>query len=188
MGVSAHDVARELRARLPEIGMAKLQKLLYYVQGWHLAWTGEPLFGERIEAWTQGPVVATQWADEKHDRAHAAWVEVHADAVATLDYVVQRYGRFSGKELIRRTHQEDPWREASEREESTYGGNPEITHDALRRWFMQDDEYGAHGREAERLRQREDVYSFAPPVRSAHVDAAVARALSGERVHHTRSG
>jgi uncharacterized phage-associated protein len=34
----------------------KLQKLLYYCQGWHLAWDGEPLFGEEFEAWLSGPV------------------------------------------------------------------------------------------------------------------------------------
>ena len=35
----------------------KLQKLLYYVQGFHLAVFGEPLFEEEIEAWMYGPVV-----------------------------------------------------------------------------------------------------------------------------------
>ena len=29
----------------------KLQKLLYYAQGWYLAFTQSPLFEERIEAW-----------------------------------------------------------------------------------------------------------------------------------------
>ncbi|MGH2922383.1 MAG: Panacea domain-containing protein, partial [Gaiellaceae bacterium] len=35
----------------------KLQKLLYYCQVWHLVWEGKPLFSERIEAWSNGPVV-----------------------------------------------------------------------------------------------------------------------------------
>ncbi|MGH9188439.1 MAG: Panacea domain-containing protein [Acidimicrobiales bacterium] len=186
-GVSAHDVARELRARIPDVGVAKLQKLLYYVQGWHLTWAGEPMFGESIEAWTDGPVVAAHWADEKHDRPHAAAMEMDADEIATVDYVVQRYGRFSGKDLIRRTHQEDPWRDASEREEPAASGrNPEITHEALRRWFMQDDEYRVHREQVERLRQRADIYSFAPTTPSTRVDAAIARALSGERIRDTR--
>lgn len=35
----------------------KLQKLLYYQQGFHLANFGTPLFKEDIEAWMYGPVV-----------------------------------------------------------------------------------------------------------------------------------
>src|SRR5260370_16151758 len=35
----------------------RLQKLLYYTQGWHLGVFGRPLFPARIEAWTKGPVV-----------------------------------------------------------------------------------------------------------------------------------
>ena len=35
----------------------KLQKLLYYVQGFHIAVFNRPLFNEDIEAWMYGPVV-----------------------------------------------------------------------------------------------------------------------------------
>ena len=35
----------------------KLQKLLYYQQGYHLAVFGTPLFDEQVEAWMYGPVV-----------------------------------------------------------------------------------------------------------------------------------
>ena len=66
MAVSAHDVARALRARLPGIGALKLQKLLYYCQGHHLAATGEPLFTEAIKAWDNGPVVGQLWHAERH--------------------------------------------------------------------------------------------------------------------------
>jgi len=51
MTLSAHDVTRELRARLPRAGGTKVQKLLYYSQGWHVTLTGARLFDEPIEAW-----------------------------------------------------------------------------------------------------------------------------------------
>lgn len=35
----------------------KLQKMLYYQQGFHLAYFGTPLFDDEIEAWMYGPVV-----------------------------------------------------------------------------------------------------------------------------------
>jgi uncharacterized phage-associated protein len=37
----------------------KIQKLVYFAHGWHLALTGAPLLEEQIEAWQYGPVVPT---------------------------------------------------------------------------------------------------------------------------------
>lgn len=37
----------------------KLHRLLYYSQAWHLAWEGKPLFDDEIQAWANGPVVAS---------------------------------------------------------------------------------------------------------------------------------
>ncbi|OQY42717.1 MAG: hypothetical protein B6240_13665 [Desulfobacteraceae bacterium 4572_87] len=39
------------------ISNLKLQKLVYYAQGFYLALYDEPLFNEPIEAWTHGPVI-----------------------------------------------------------------------------------------------------------------------------------
>ena len=47
MTASAGAVAAALRERLPNIPAVKLQKLLYYCQGHHLAHFGEPLFSDR---------------------------------------------------------------------------------------------------------------------------------------------
>ena len=43
------------------ISPLKLQKLLYYCQGIHLAAYDCPLFDEDIEAWEHGPVVVSIW-------------------------------------------------------------------------------------------------------------------------------
>lgn len=51
------DVAEYILARQGPMSAMKLQRLCYYSQGWHLAWEGEPLFPERIEAWANGPVI-----------------------------------------------------------------------------------------------------------------------------------
>jgi uncharacterized phage-associated protein len=187
MSVSAHDVAAELRRRFDrDPGVVKVHKLLYYVQGWHLAWAGEPLFRERIEAWANGPVVADLWHDEKKERARPTGRALAGPHLATIDYVMDRYGRYSGKDLIRRTHDEDPWREASEADANGWGfESPEIAHESLRRWFENDDEFVAKTAEVERLRAtRPDP--FAPLEITDELEAAVARAVRGERVHHSR--
>ena len=46
-----------LQAEEFDVTPLKLQKLLYYCQGYALAFTGKPLFLEPIEAWRFGPVV-----------------------------------------------------------------------------------------------------------------------------------
>ena len=45
----------------------KLQKLIYFAHGWHLAVTGEPLLDENVEAWPYGPVVPTVYHEFKKD-------------------------------------------------------------------------------------------------------------------------
>jgi uncharacterized phage-associated protein len=186
MPVSAHDVADELRRRLPGVGVVKLHKLLYYGQGWHLTWFGRPLFRERIHAWANGPVVRELWVDEKHERGRPRPRPVDGDLLETIDYVVDRYGRFSGKELIRFTHNEDPWRDVSESDDPSVVASPEISHEAMRRWFERDDERVAHVAEVDRLRRRRDVYSLDPLPVTAGMEAAVARAVEGRRVRHRR--
>ena len=53
------------------ISNLKLQKLLYYAQGFHLALNDSPLFAESIEAWTHGPVVPVVYQLYKHAGASA---------------------------------------------------------------------------------------------------------------------
>jgi uncharacterized phage-associated protein len=129
--VSAHDVAKELKSRLPGVGAVKLHKLLYYCQGWHLALTGQPLFGEEIEAWANGPVVAEFWRDKKYQRAAPDPTDLDDKMVRTVEFVVSRYGAFSGVDLIRLTHAEKPWREVSE----IAGWDTTITLEALAAYF-----------------------------------------------------
>ena len=45
------------------ISPMKLQKLIYYAHGWHLAVAGEPLISDEIEAWNYGPVVPSIYHD-----------------------------------------------------------------------------------------------------------------------------
>lgn len=131
MPVSAHDVARELRARLPGSGDVKIHKLLYLCQGWHLGWTGRPLFREEIEAWANGPVVADFWRDEKYGRPTALPRDLDPFDRGTIAWVVNRYGHLSGKDLIRLTHGQDPWRDVAEDD----AFNSRISHKALVAFF-----------------------------------------------------
>ncbi len=143
MAISAHDVARELRKRLPDAGVAKIHKLLYYCQGWYAAWNHEPMFTEPIEAWDNGPVVAALWHIEDKGGSVPAPQLLTNEMLVALDYVVSRYGRLSGRDLIELTHSERPWRRAYEPIM-----NIQISFEDLVAYFSSDDEQNARQTEA----------------------------------------
>src|ERR1700722_7710959 len=62
MAVRAVDVAEYILDTVGEMTAMKLEKMVYYSQAWHLAWTESALFNDRIEAWRDGPVVPSLYA------------------------------------------------------------------------------------------------------------------------------
>ncbi|MDO4716948.1 MAG: Panacea domain-containing protein [Propionibacteriaceae bacterium] len=127
----AIDVLRYISETNPPCGEVQYQKLLYYVQGWSLAWDGTPMFEDRIEAWAMGPVVPSvrYRLGEKGD------YDLSADQKTTIDAVVGHYRRWNGGELIEMTHAEPPWREARGDLPPKEKSNEEVTHNAMRREF-----------------------------------------------------
>lgn len=101
----------------PSVTQLKLQKLVYYAQGFHLAIFGEPLFSEEIAAWEYGPVVV-KLRQLHRDRgadtilpAETAFGSAisNNDTVAFLDKVWSRFGSYKAGELVDMTHSEPPW-------------------------------------------------------------------------------
>ena len=137
---TAADVARYLLTRSqPEEGdlvsNLKLQKLVYYAQGFNLAIHGAPLFSEEIRAWEHGPVVPGVYHTYKDQGAGGIPVpmEFNPDVLPSqarelLDEVWEVYGQFSAGKLRNMTHEEPPWKETAP--------GAVITHDKLREYFQ----------------------------------------------------
>lgn len=93
----------------------KLQKMLYYEQGFHLAVFGTPLFEEDIEAWMYGPVVPAVYEVYKDygyngiDPGEVEEVSLSDREQALFDEVYKVYGAFSAIGLMNMTHRESPW-------------------------------------------------------------------------------
>jgi uncharacterized phage-associated protein len=119
---------------MPDAGITQVEKWLYLVQGWHLAWTGRPAFRERIEAWENGPVVAEHWADLQHQRGVPPPAPLDEEVQTAISYVVSRYGRLTARDLVDLTHDQAPWKDVYEPTTK----NAIITHDALVAWFTSD--------------------------------------------------
>lgn len=92
----------------------KLQKMLYYAQGWFLAFYDRPLFSDSLRAWIRGPVQYEVWQSFNHYRWEPITKKVRKPAVSThaqvhLDDVIKVYGDISAYTLERMTHGEPPW-------------------------------------------------------------------------------
>jgi uncharacterized phage-associated protein len=123
------------------ISNLRLQKLLYYCQGWHLAVFGEPLFTGRIEAWTLGPVVREVY-DHYRDNFDirpensVGTLELADRSKKIVEWVWERYKRFSATALKDKTHQEAPWVETRGDLPADARSELEITPEALRAYFL----------------------------------------------------
>ncbi|MBC7625187.1 MAG: SocA family protein [Aeromicrobium sp.] len=141
---TAIDVARYIVAFFQEAGdpvsNLKLQKLLYYVQGWSLALDGKPAFPDRLEAWVHGPVQPSVYGTFKSYRWNPiveaqSPVTLPDDLKSTVSSVLETYGADSGYELELRTHQEPPWLTARGGLAPDEESKSEITHDSMAQFF-----------------------------------------------------
>lgn len=137
---NAHDVAAAILERVGSVTTMKLQKLVYYSQAWQLAFRNEPLFDDRIEAWSEGPV--TRVLHETHRRRYtvSTWPEgdprkLTAEEVRTIDWVVDKYSGFSAEALSRMSHMDSPWRVSRGILADDERSRAEIPHEAMRSFY-----------------------------------------------------
>lgn len=116
-----------LKKTEPEFGDTisnlKLQKLIYYAQGFHLALYGERLFEEDLVAWEHGPVVESLYHSFREYGAESIPVpesvrleDFKKQQIELLDEVYEVYGQFSAWKLRNMTHSERPWLETPKKQ------------------------------------------------------------------------
>ena len=123
MAYNIKDIANLLLHRAEEaeggdlMSNMKLQKMLYYQQGFHLAMFGTPLFDDEIEAWMYGPVIPSVYETYKSygrdgipsDKDKTFSFDDPKEA-ALFEEVYRVYGKFSAIGLMNMTHGEYPWK------------------------------------------------------------------------------
>ena len=112
----------------------KLQKLLYYAQGFHLVLFGKPLFRESLEAWQYGPVVPDiyriykQYGSSPLPQPDDFKIEQYdRQTQELLDEVYEVYGQYTAPTLRRFIDRETPCQETPL--------NQEISHDLMKAYF-----------------------------------------------------
>lgn len=116
----------------------KLQKLLYYIQGYHLAVFGTPLFEEEIEAWMYGPVIPDVYNyyksfganDLPYEDGDLAYPLLSNEEEELFQEVCEEYGKYSAYTLMHMTHEESPWKDTPKR-----GPGSVISKDAMQSFF-----------------------------------------------------
>lgn len=115
------NTARYILKECGPMSTWKLQKLCYYSQAWSLAWTGEPLFAEDFQAWSNGPVCPDlfyvhqgKFIVSLSDIPAYRETEpaLNPDQIETIDRVLETYGSWQPYELREQTHEESPWKNA----------------------------------------------------------------------------
>lgn len=128
---SAFDIANYFLWKAQEdnqelLSNMKLQKLVYYAQGLHLALNDTPLFKEKIEVWTYGPVVAELYHAHKIHEAKGIPAQKDFDLLLIdentrefLDEIFEVFGQFSAIRLMEIAHGDQCWKDTGVGEEIT---------------------------------------------------------------------
>lgn len=146
--VSVHDLADYMLQRRAMTAM-KLQKLVYYAQAWHLAWDGEELYEEPIEAWANGPVVRELYELHRGQFSLSSWPIGDRTALShgereTVDAILETYGEKGAQWLSEQTHRERPWQAARAGIPTGRRSSATIDIESMRRFYAAE---LAHGRD-----------------------------------------
>jgi len=134
------DVAAYILQEQGEMTAMKLQKLVYYSQAWHIAWTDNVLFPNEIEAWKDGPVCRELWEAHRNAFRISQIEDGNPAALSqreqkTIKKVLKFYGHRSAQWLSDLTHMEDPWVEARRGSKAGERSNEIITPQAMGQYY-----------------------------------------------------
>lgn len=110
-----------------DVTQLSLLKILYFAHGWHLARFNRPLFSNRVEAWSYGPVIRAvyeSFREYRHrpirNRARVFDVSVNAYIISRetfshelskfMHIIFEHYSRYDALSLSDLTHETGgPW-------------------------------------------------------------------------------
>lgn len=123
----------------------KVQKLLYFAEGIHLAVNEEPLFNEKIYAWQHGPVIKEVYSLLKNnenreiefdDKNYDVIEEINNNKklYETLVTTYENYAGYTAWQLREKTHVVgSPWQKTVDQK----GMNKEIDRKIIKNYFKQ---------------------------------------------------
>jgi len=125
----------------------KLQKILYYVQSWHLAFYDNTLFDGKFEAWVHGPVNRAIYNRFKVNKSLYSEITqedilnkdiisiISEDTQIHIDSVLETYMPYSGAQLELMSHKETPWLHARKGFSNFQYCDVELDEDLIKSFF-----------------------------------------------------
>jgi uncharacterized phage-associated protein len=122
--IALHLVQRAEREGIDDMTQLKLQKMLYYIQGYHMALYGTKAFSAPIKAYDNGPVVSSFYGVLKEHVPSRKVVTsailctalglsgvlcLEEDLLNISNKVFDELGSKTALELRQMTHEESPW-------------------------------------------------------------------------------
>ncbi|MBN1961621.1 MAG: DUF4065 domain-containing protein [Deltaproteobacteria bacterium] len=135
-----HDIAAYILQNQGAMSTMKLQRLMYYLQAWHITLRGKPLYQEKILAWAFGPIVYELFKEHHRLFMVSQWplgdakkvVENDADFImAVLSY----YGKYNSEKLSEIINSEEPWQQARKAFMIASDSEQIITHEAMQAFY-----------------------------------------------------
>ena len=150
----AHIITHYVNGKGDTVSHKKLQKLLYYVEAWHLVHLGTSIVDEEFEAWVHGPVVPEVFRKlrgagfnniqvtaedfdtvEEEIKAIIDRNSLSSNQIDLIESVLDKYGPLSSMELELLTHNEDPWINARSGLSPHQASNNVIQKDKIKEYY-----------------------------------------------------
>lgn len=100
-----------------QITNLKLQKLLYFLQGqFAKKVNGARLISDDFFAWQLGPVIPSVYREysvfssSQIPKQNQTYMQIQAKHAQILDAILNDYAKLSTWTLVKKTHEEDPWK------------------------------------------------------------------------------
>lgn len=129
----------------------KLQKLLYYIEAFHLAYFDESIIDDNFEAWMHGPVsrkvydtvkgYSILYREVKYIKDSEKTPEdilpyiLTNDQIEIVNDIIDEYGKLTALQLENLTHSESPWIEARIGYSAEDRCTKIISKDSMRRFY-----------------------------------------------------
>lgn len=150
--ISPDQLADYVLYKLGGTSHIKLQKLVYYIDAWHLATFGSPIVREEFEAWLHGPVLRSLFSrfrgegylmydgitlsEDRRARVEAEIIPSLAeDQIDLIEDVLGEYGSKPAYHLECLTHSEQPWIEARRGVPDGEASSNRISKEVTRRYY-----------------------------------------------------
>jgi len=153
--IDSYELAEYILLKWGPMSHLKLQKILYYVEGYHLAYFDKSIIEDDFQAWIHGPVsrkIYDTLKDKSILYAELGYVQTNGsknpndvlketltkDQIDFINETVEELNGFSSTQLENMTHNEEPWLSARKGYNASDRCEVVIDKDLMKKFYRQE--------------------------------------------------